>query len=167
MNHLWDLKSLGSDAAPVRLRPRAPNDFKGLSDKVDNPFSLFLIFCSICSNEKAGVCRYWKARFIEPRAFYARLRSVFDEAVAFVSRMSVEKAGLLFLKDGKAAQPDPDRLDACGTHAGQRRGHCRAVRNSRRPCSRPVKSGGSESPGGGVMRVSFSTDCLTTRSGRL
>lgn len=60
---------------------------------------------------------------IEPKAFYARLRSVFDEAEAFVSRMPAEKAGLLFLKGGQVVQPDPEKLDAYQVHAGQRRGH--------------------------------------------
>lgn len=63
------------------------------------------------------------AKPIDPKAFYARLRAVLDEAEAFVSRMPTEKAGLLFLEDGKVVQPDPDRLEAYETHAGQRRGH--------------------------------------------
>jgi hypothetical protein len=37
--------------------------------------------------------------------------------------MPTEKAGLLFLKDGKVVQPDPDRLEDYTTHGGQRRGH--------------------------------------------
>lgn len=60
---------------------------------------------------------------IDPKAFYARLRAVLDEAEAFIARMPTEKAGLLFLKDGKVVQPDPDHLDAYATHAGQRLGH--------------------------------------------
>jgi hypothetical protein len=32
-------------------------------------------------------------------------------------------AGLLFLKDGKPAQPDPAKLVEYQTHAGRRRGH--------------------------------------------
>lgn len=60
---------------------------------------------------------------IDHKAFYARLRDVLDEAEAFVMRMPTEKAGLLFLKDGKVVQPDPEKLDAYETHAGQRRGH--------------------------------------------
>jgi hypothetical protein len=60
---------------------------------------------------------------IDPKVFYARLREVLDDAEAFVSRMPTEKAGLLFLKDGRVVQPDPGRLDDYATHAGQRRGH--------------------------------------------
>jgi len=37
-------------------------------------------------------------------------------------KMPTAKAGLLFLKDGHAVQPDPARLGEYQTHAGQRRG---------------------------------------------
>jgi hypothetical protein len=60
---------------------------------------------------------------IDPKTFYNRLRSILEEAEAFVARMPTDKAGLLFLKDGKVVQPDPDRLDEYATHAGRRRGH--------------------------------------------
>lgn len=36
--------------------------------------------------------------------------------------MPTEKAGLLFLKAGHVAEPDPGRLEEYQTHAGQRRG---------------------------------------------
>ena len=60
---------------------------------------------------------------IDPKIFHSRLRAVLDEAEAFVVQMPTEKTGLLFLKDGKVVQPDPDHLDDYTTHAGQRRGH--------------------------------------------
>ena len=60
---------------------------------------------------------------VDPRIFFGRLRAVLDEAEAFVVRMPTEKIGLLFLKDGKVVQPDPDLLEDYTTHAGQRRGH--------------------------------------------
>jgi hypothetical protein len=60
---------------------------------------------------------------LDLKIFHSRLRVVLDEAEAFVLRMPTEKIGLLFLKDGKIVQPDPDRLDAYTTHAGRRRGH--------------------------------------------
>ena len=60
---------------------------------------------------------------IEPLAFYPKLRAALDEAEAFVLKMPTDKVGLLFLKDGKVVQPDPDKLDEYQTHAGQRRGH--------------------------------------------
>ncbi len=60
---------------------------------------------------------------LDPKVFLGRLRAVLDEAEAFVSRMPTEKIGLLFLKDGKVVEPDPERLDDYATHAGRRRGH--------------------------------------------
>jgi hypothetical protein len=60
---------------------------------------------------------------LDPKLFHSRLRTILDQAEAFVSRMPTEKIGLLFLKDGKVVQPDPDRLDDYATHASQRRGH--------------------------------------------
>ncbi len=60
---------------------------------------------------------------LDPKIFHGRLRVVLDEAEAFVLRMPTEKIGLLFLKDGKVVQPDPDHLDDYTTHAGRRRGH--------------------------------------------
>jgi hypothetical protein len=46
-----------------------------------------------------------------------------DQAEAFVARMPTEKAGLLFLQNGRVVQPDPGHLDRHETHAGQRRDH--------------------------------------------
>jgi len=52
-----------------------------------------------------------------------RLRTALDEAEQFVAAMPSEKAGLLFLRAGRPVEPDPAMLDACTTHAPQRRGH--------------------------------------------
>lgn len=60
---------------------------------------------------------------VDPHAIAARLRVVLDEAEAFVTRMPTVKMGLLFVQDGQVVQPDPERLEAYVTHAGQRRGH--------------------------------------------
>ena len=60
---------------------------------------------------------------IDPSVVLSKLRAALDQAEAFVARMPTNKAGLLFLQDGKAVQPDPDRLGAFETHAGQTRGH--------------------------------------------
>ncbi len=59
---------------------------------------------------------------IDPAATMTRLRAILREAEAFVSLMPTEKAGLLFLTDGRAVQPDPATLDAYQAHAGCRRG---------------------------------------------
>ena len=60
---------------------------------------------------------------LDPQDILSRLRAALDEAEAFVAQMPTDKMGLLFLKDGKVVQPDPDRLEEYTTHAGQRRGH--------------------------------------------
>jgi hypothetical protein len=59
---------------------------------------------------------------LDPKNIMGRLRGALDEAEAFVSQMPTQKAGLLFLKDGQVAQPDPGRLNDYQAHAGQRRG---------------------------------------------
>jgi hypothetical protein len=60
---------------------------------------------------------------VDPAATMIRLRELLSVAEAFVARMPTEKAGLLFLENGRVLQPDPDHLDRYETHAGQRRGH--------------------------------------------
>jgi hypothetical protein len=60
---------------------------------------------------------------IDPQQFMPRLLAALDEADAFVAQMPTDKAGLLFLENGKVVQPDPQRLDDYQTHAGARRGH--------------------------------------------
>ena len=59
----------------------------------------------------------------DPLVVMPRLRAALDEADAFVMRMPSSHAGLLFVKDSKVVQPDPDHLDEYQTHAGERRGH--------------------------------------------
>jgi len=60
---------------------------------------------------------------VDAPAIMRRLHAALTEAEAFVARMPTDKIGLLFLKDGKIVQPDPEYLDAYATHAGQRQGH--------------------------------------------
>jgi hypothetical protein len=60
---------------------------------------------------------------IDPVSVLARLRAALDAAETFVARMPTEKAGLLFLENGRVVQPDPDHLESYQTHGGQRRGH--------------------------------------------
>jgi len=59
---------------------------------------------------------------LDPQDITKHLRAALDAAVAFVTRMPTGKIGLLFLQAGDVVQPDPQRLDECQTHAGQRRG---------------------------------------------
>ena len=82
-------------------------------------------------NEIRRTARYTEADFrrvasdppLDPAATMNRLRELLTEAETFVARMPTDKVGLVFLKDGRAVQPDPDHLDDYQTHAGQRRGH--------------------------------------------
>lgn len=60
---------------------------------------------------------------IDATAVAQRLRGALNEAETFVRAMPPGKEGLLFLKDGKPVQPDPERLDNYVEHAGQLRGH--------------------------------------------
>ncbi len=60
---------------------------------------------------------------LDPVAILGSLRSALDEAEAFVNRMPTDKTGLLFLRDNRVVEPEPDRLDEYQTHAGQRQGH--------------------------------------------
>lgn len=82
-------------------------------------------------NEVRRLARYTEADFrrvasdppVDPAATMKCFRKALEEAEAFVLRMPTDVVGLLFLKDGKVVQPDPDRLDEYTTHSGQRRGH--------------------------------------------
>jgi hypothetical protein len=59
---------------------------------------------------------------LNPKYITAQLLSALDEAAAFVAAMPTEKAGLLFLRDGRVMQPDPARLADYQTHGGARHG---------------------------------------------
>ncbi len=82
-------------------------------------------------NEIRRSARYTDADFrridsdppVDPIVTMTRLREILGEAETFVTRMPTEMAGLLFLKDAHAVQPDPDCLEEYQTHAGKRRGH--------------------------------------------
>ena len=81
-------------------------------------------------NEIRRIARYRDEDFrrvasdppLDAAAIMTRLREVLNEAETFVACMPTEMVGLLFLKDGKVMQPDPERLGECATHAGKRRG---------------------------------------------
>ncbi len=60
---------------------------------------------------------------LNPAAILERLRSILDEAEAFVTAMPSAKAGLLFLENGTVVQPVRERLDTYQTHSAQRSGH--------------------------------------------
>ncbi len=82
-------------------------------------------------NEVRRLARYTAADFervaseppVDPSATMRALRHALEQADEFVRRMPTDKIGLVFLKDGVAEQPDPDRLDDYVEHSGARRGH--------------------------------------------
>jgi len=47
---------------------------------------------------------------IDPKDILTRLRASQDHPKAFVTAMPTEKAGLLFLKDGRVVESDPNHL---------------------------------------------------------
>ena len=60
---------------------------------------------------------------VDAAAVSRRLKALLEDAEAFARAMPAGKEGLLFLKNGKPVQPNPDDLGAYVEHAGQRRGH--------------------------------------------
>ncbi len=60
---------------------------------------------------------------LDAKVVMERIRAILEEAETFIVQMPSDKAGLLFLLEGKPVQPDPSRLDDYATHAGQRHGH--------------------------------------------
>jgi hypothetical protein len=82
-------------------------------------------------NEIRRTARYTEADFrrvasdppLNPAAIMTRVRELLTEAEGFITRMPTDKVGLLFLRDGRVVQPDPDHLEDYQIHAGQRRGH--------------------------------------------
>jgi hypothetical protein len=60
---------------------------------------------------------------IDPVVVMRKLRLALNEAERFVAAMPSDKAGVLFLEDGRPVQPNPSTLDETLEHRGQRRGH--------------------------------------------
>jgi len=60
---------------------------------------------------------------IDAALIVRKLRTALDDAEQFVASMLSDKAGALFLKDGKPVQPDPAHLDQFVEHRARRGGH--------------------------------------------
>ena len=74
--------------------------------------------------EQADYDRLQHETRIDAAATAQALRTVLDEAEAFVWRMPAGTEGLLFLcTSGQPVQPDPTRLESYTAHGGQLRGH--------------------------------------------
>lgn len=82
-------------------------------------------------NEIRRLAHYTEADFrriaskppVDAAKIMTQLRQILDKADAFVTMMPTDKIGLLFLKDGKVVQPDPDHIEDYQTHMGKRSGH--------------------------------------------
>jgi hypothetical protein len=82
-------------------------------------------------NEVRRLARYTEADFrrvaseppIDAVATMRRLHQALGAADSFVRRLPTDKAGFLFLENGKPVQPDPEHLDRYVLHAGAQRGH--------------------------------------------
>jgi hypothetical protein len=59
---------------------------------------------------------------LDPKLIMRQLQEALQSAEGFVPRMPTEKAGSLFLQNGRVVQPDPARLEEYETHVGRRRG---------------------------------------------
>ena len=60
---------------------------------------------------------------IDPRKLQKRIKSMLDDAEAFIARLPSDAVGVLFLDGDKPVQPDPAALDRYRRHEGTRRGH--------------------------------------------
>jgi hypothetical protein len=60
---------------------------------------------------------------IDPRQLHKRIKTMLDDADAFIALLPSEAVGVLFLDGGKPVQPDPAALGRYLRHAGARRGH--------------------------------------------
>ena len=62
-------------------------------------------------------------RPLDPADVYRNIKLMLERARDFIARMPSGALGIVFLRDGKAAEPDPDRLTDFVKHEGKRRGH--------------------------------------------
>jgi hypothetical protein len=82
-------------------------------------------------NEIRRNARYTAADFhcvasttpVDAAAVMRHLHEALTNAEAFVARMPTDKIGLLFLRDGRIVQPDPEHLETYATHARRQEGH--------------------------------------------
>jgi hypothetical protein len=60
---------------------------------------------------------------LDPRETQRRIKTMLDDADAFIARLPSDAVGFLFLEGDKPVQPDPAALGRYSRHAGTRRGH--------------------------------------------
>jgi hypothetical protein len=60
---------------------------------------------------------------LDVRRTHKQIKTMLDDAEAFVAQLPSDAVGVLFLEGGKPVQPDPAALDRYQRRAGARRGH--------------------------------------------
>jgi hypothetical protein len=137
--HVADLATNKALAAAGRREPRDVLDLLYIHEKhlplgaviwaavgKDLGYSPESLITEIRRNARYLADDYADLNMVEPidaAAVARRLRAVLQEADLFVSAMPAGKEGLLFLKDGKPEQPDPESLAIYTEHEGRRRGY--------------------------------------------
>jgi hypothetical protein len=59
---------------------------------------------------------------IDAADLHRRIRTMLDDAEAYIGRLPSDAVGFVFLKDGRPVQPDPARLEDYVRHEGSIRG---------------------------------------------
>jgi hypothetical protein len=137
--HLIDIATNKALAAAGRHEPRDVLDLLTIHDRYvpigavvwaavakDPGFSPESLIGEIRRNARYRQDDYADLTLAEPvdaGAVARRLRDALESAEAFANAMPAGKEGLLFLKDGRVAQPEPTKLADYTEHAGRRRGH--------------------------------------------
>jgi Nucleotidyl transferase AbiEii toxin, Type IV TA system len=60
---------------------------------------------------------------VDAQALHRRIRAMLEDAERFIAALPSDAVGVVFLREGKAVQPDPTNLAAYQRHEGSRRGH--------------------------------------------
>jgi hypothetical protein len=60
---------------------------------------------------------------LDPRQLHKKIKTMLDNAEAFIAQLPIDAVGVLFLDGDKAVQPDPAELERYRPHEGARRGH--------------------------------------------
>ena len=137
--HLIDIATNKALAAAGRREPRDVLDLLTIHDRYvpigavvwaavakDPGFSPESLIAEIRRNARYRQDDYADLTLTAPvdaGAVARGLRDALESAEAFARAMPVGKEGLLFLKDGEIAQPEPAKLADYTEHSGRRRGH--------------------------------------------
>ena len=137
--HVADLATNKALAAAGRREPRDILDLLYIHERFlplgaviwaavakDPGFSPASLITEIRRNARYRAEDYSDLNLTEPvdaGAVSRELKHLLNEAERFVASMPAAKAGLLFLKDGRPVQPDPEALSEYQEHEGRRGGY--------------------------------------------